>query len=173
VIALAAIGCAAVLGIVLARPGGGSRHPNIVASRPTASASQQPVGLSSLDSSPSTAGGPTGVAPTTSVPPESSSAADTARVTAIQMTATPADGYPEVQIYGTVTASGTGGVTYTVTVAGTSGSPRVSTVDESGQTSYALSQTIYLQSWCGGKSVTVTVSSGAVSRSASVPVSGC
>lgn len=172
VIGLAAIGCAAVLSIVLAGPGSGGGHPSTVASLPTTSASQQPVGLSSPGSGPSTDGGPTGVAPTASAPLESS-AADTARVTAIQMTATPAEGYPEVQIYGTITASGTGGLTYTVTVAGLSGSPQISTVDESGQTSYALSQTIYLQSWCGQKSVTVTVSSRGVSHSASVPVTGC
>jgi hypothetical protein len=89
------------------------------------------------------------------------------------MTATPGSGYPEVLIYGTLTTSGTGDVTYTVIVAGASGAPQTSTEDESGQTSYALSQTIYLQPWCGQKSVTVTVSSGAVAKSATVPVSGC
>lgn len=108
-----------------------------------------------------------------SPPAESAPAGDSSRVTGIQMTATAADGYPEVQIYGTITASGTGDVTYTVTVAGASGTPQATTDDESGQTSYALSQTLYLQPWCGQKSVTVTVSSGSVSRSASVPVSGC
>lgn len=174
IIGLGAIGCAAVLGIVVAGLGnGGSGQPATVASLPTASASQQPIGLSSLDPTPSTPAGGTGPEPTASAPPESSSPADTARVTAIEMTATPADGYPEVQIYGTVTASGTGGVTYTVTVAGSSGTPQVSSEDESGQTSYALSQTLYLQPWCGQKSVTVTVASGGVSRSASVPVTGC
>jgi hypothetical protein len=102
-----------------------------------------------------------------------SAPAKTAQITAIEMTATAADGYPEVQIFGTVTASGTGDVTYTVTVAGSSGEPQTSTDDESGQRSYALSKTIYLQPWCGLKSVTVTVASGSVSKSASVPVSGC
>jgi hypothetical protein len=179
VIGLGVIGCAAVLGIVVAgQGGGGSGHPSAVASLPTASASQQPVGLSSFDSTSSTATGPTDPAPTGSAPTgsasaESSAAGGTARVTAIKMTATPADGYPEVQIYGTITASGTGDLAYTVAVAGTSGAPQVSTEDESGQTSYALSQTIYLQPWCGQKSVTVTVSSGGVSSSASVPVTGC
>lgn len=184
VVGLGVLGCAAVLGIVLAGlGGGGSGHPSTVASLPTASASQQPVGLSSLDSGSSTAAGPTGLAPgasaptasapTGSAPGGSSAPGGASRVTAIEMTATPADGYPEVQIYGTVTASGTGDVTYTVAVAGRSGAPQVTTEDESGQTSYALSQTIYLQPWCGQRSVTVTVSSGGVSRSASVPVTGC
>lgn len=89
------------------------------------------------------------------------------------MTATAADSYPEVQVYGTITTSGTGDVTVTIAVSGASGSPQVTTEDESGQLSYALSQTIYLQQWCGQKSVTVTVSSGAISKSSPITVSGC
>lgn len=182
VIGLAAVGVAALVGIVVAVTGGG--HGGAVGLLPTAAASQAPVGLASTVASPPVLGtGPTGAtgvagasasaSSTVSPTSESAPAGRIARVTAIAMTATPASGYPEVQIFGIVTASGTGNVSYTVTVAGPSGAPQVSTEDESGQISYALSQTIYLQPWCGQKSVTVTVSSGAVTRSAVVPVAGC
>jgi len=190
VIGFAAVACAAVVGIIVTKPGGGD-HAGAGASLPTTTPSQQPVGLASsapsgspgTGSTTTTTGVPTTTASVAASSPSSTSAAstaggsgpagDTARVTAIEMTATAADGYPEVQIYGTVTASGTGDITYVVTVTGASGAPQVTTEDESGQTSYALSQTLYLQSWCGQKSVTVTVSSGGVSRSSTVPVAGC
>jgi hypothetical protein len=97
----------------------------------------------------------------------------TSSVTKIQMTTEPDQSYPEVLIYGTITTSGTGDVTVYVSVSGSSGAPQVTSSDDSGQTSYALSQTIYLSQWCGQGSVRLTVSSGSVSQSATVPVSGC
>lgn len=191
VIGLVVLGCAALVGIVVAGSGG-SGHAGTVASLPTVTATAMSpatapatAAATATAASVAAATSPFAAEPTVSAPsasvslpatspaPESTVAAGTVRVTAIQMTATPASGYPEVQIFGTITASGTGNIVYTVTVAGTSGAPQVSTEDESGQTSYALSQTVYLQPWCGQKSVTVTVASGAVSRSASVQVAGC
>ena len=85
----------------------------------------------------------------------------------------PQQGYPEVIVSGTITASGTGDVTVYITITGSSGQPQVTQIDDTGQTSYNLTQTIYLNQWCGESSVRLTVSSGAVSRSATVPISGC
>lgn len=89
------------------------------------------------------------------------------------MSPEPQQGYPEVIISGTITASGTDDVTINITITGNSGQPQVTQIDDSGQTSYNLTQTIYLNQWCGEKSVLLTVSSGAVSKSATIPVSGC
>jgi len=89
------------------------------------------------------------------------------------MSPEPQQGYPEVIVSGTITTSGTGDVTVTITVTGSSGQPQITQIDDSGQTSYNLTQTIYLNQWCGQSSVLLTVSSGSVSKSATVPVSGC
>jgi hypothetical protein len=173
---LAVLGCAAVAAIVIVGVGG--THNDNAGSGGSTADTQIPVGQGSTeDGNGSGDGTGFGASPGASgFTPSgtSTTSVSTAHVTAIQMTDTPATGYPEVQIYGTITASGTGDVTVTITTAGVSGdSPKTSTEDESGQTSYPLSQTIYLQQWCGQKSVTVTVSSGGVSSSVTVPVSGC
>ena len=90
------------------------------------------------------------------------------------MTTQPDQGFPGVLIYGNITADGTGDVTIHVVISGTSGQqPQDQPIDDSGQTTYALSQTRYLQPWCGQSSVRVTVYSGSVSQSATVPVTGC
>lgn len=179
---LIVVACAALAAIAIVGTSA-SHGASPTATAATASA-QPPTGFAGTATQAATATGATGTgtgaavgtgtAPTASSASSSAPAASTSHITAIQMTATAASGYPEVQIYGTITASGKGDVTYTVTIAGPSGaSPQASTEDESGQTSYALSRTLYLQPWCGQKSVTVTVSSGTVSSSTTVPVSGC
>lgn len=187
-IGLAVIGCCVIAGIVVAGTGGHHAAPaassTTAASQPSASlpdatptatsplptATTSPTAAASVPSSASTT--PTSAITSTSAT-TSPSTATTAHVTAIQMTAAAADDYPEVQLYGTITASGTGDVTVTITVAGASGAPQITTEDESGQLSYALSQTVYLQQWCGQKSVTITVASGSVSKSSTAAVSGC
>jgi hypothetical protein len=172
----AVVGCAIVAAIVIVGVGGGGSGN--AGSGSSTAATQIPVSLGG-----ETDAGTSGSASADVPSGGSTTPVSSAQVTAIQMSTTPSSDYPEVQIYGTITASGTGDVTVTVTIAGTSGTPgasggasaapQTSTEDESGQTSYALSQTLYLQRWCGQKSVTVTVSSGSVSSSAMVPVSGC
>lgn len=109
----------------------------------------------------------------TSSASSASGAGSSSRVTAIQIAPEPQQGYPEVIISGTITASGPGDITVDITITGASGQPQVTPIDDSGQTSYNLTQTIYLNQWCGQSSVRLTVSSGAVSQSATVPVSGC
>ena len=176
-IGLAVVGCAVVAGIAVAVSSRG--HHDTPASSATSSqaGASVPATGTTVTATTASTGAPSSPNPsTTPSTSPASSAASGAHVTGIQMTATPADGYPEVQVYGTITASGTGDVTVTITVTGTSdasGAPQTTSEDESGQTSYALSQTIYLQQWCGQKSVTVTVSSGGISKSAAVAVSGC
>lgn len=175
-VGLAVVGCAVVAGIAVAVSSGS--HHNTPASSATSSQAGASLPVTATASVTATStGAPSSSNPsTTPSTSPAASAASGAHVTGIQMTATPADGYPEVQVYGTITASGTGDVTVTITVTGAadaSGAPQTTTEDESGQTSYALSQTIYLQQWCGQKSVTVTVSSGGISKSAAVAVSGC
>lgn len=191
-IGLAAVGVVVVAGVVIAGTGGGH---NAGPAASSTTARSRPISSPSDTSQPTTTSVPTsastypsastststGTSDSSSASSSASTTASTdtsapsgaAHVTAIQMTATAADSYPEVQIYGNITASGTGDVTITFTVSGTSGSPQVTTEDESGQLSYALSRTIFLQQWCGQKSVTVTVSSGSVSKSSTVAVSGC
>lgn len=188
-IGLSAVGVIVIAGIVIAGTGGG-HNAGPTASTATAAQSQPVSGPSDTSQAtttyaPTSTSAPTGTSTSPSASSSASSSASapastdtsapssTAHVTAIQMTATAADSYPEVQVYGTITASGTGDVTVTIAVSGASGSPQVTTEDESGQLSYALSQTIYLQQWCGQKSVTVTVSSGAIVKSSPITVSGC
>ena len=176
---LIVVACAALAAIAIVGTSAG--HGASPTATAATSSAQPPTGIAGTATQPATPTGTgtgaaagTGTAPTASSASSSAPAATTSHITAIQMTATAASGYPEVQIYGTITASGKGDVTYTVTIAGPSGaSPQASTDNESGQTSYALSRTLYLQPWCGQKSVTVTVSSGSVSSSTTVPVSGC
>ena len=154
--------------------------PSATASTAGPSPTASPTGTATTSTSASASAPTTGAGATAS--PSASSVTSTSagsgggsssNVTAIQMTTEPDQSYPEVLIYGTITASGTGDITVNVTVSGSSGQPQVTPIDDSGQTSYALSRTIYLNQWCGQSSVRLTVSSGSVSQSATVPVSGC
>lgn len=125
---------------------------------PPASASAATTGASA--SAPDTSTSPTNVA-------------STSHVTSMQVTADPLAGNPpEVILSGTITASGTDDVIIAITVDGSVPSD-APPIDDSGQTSYNLTQTINLSQWCGRSSVVVKVSSGSVSKSLTVPVSGC
>lgn len=118
-------------------------------------------------------GGPSGSSSPAATSASSSAPTRTATVTGLQVTITPATGYPEVLVSGIVTASGTGQITVTVTRAGPGASTQSTSKTESGQRSYTISHTIYLNPWCGHGPVTVTVTAGTASKSATVPVSGC
>ena len=182
VIALAVVGCVVLIALILAAP-----HflSNDSSESPSASASTVVPAEPTTASAPATADTPTTSVPPTDTATGTSSAStgastasattggSSARVTAIQISPEPQQGYPEVIVSGTITTSGTGDVTVTLTVTGSSGQPQVTQIDESGQTSYNLTQTIYLNQWCGQSSVLLTVSSGSVSKSATVPISGC
>ena len=181
-IALAVVGCLVLIALVLAAPHFLSHDSNeatssttttTVPAAPTDTDTVPTSTSASTPTSPSSSAEPSSTNATTPSVPGSPSAVSTSRVTKIQMTTSPAQDYPEVLIYGTITTSGTGDVTVNITVSGSSGQPQVTPLDESGQTSYALSQTLYLKPWCGQNSVQVTVSSGNVSKSATVPLSGC
>jgi hypothetical protein len=83
---------------------------------------------------------------------------------------------PEVILTYSITASGTGDVLFDITVNGSIPTQLAATepIDESGQTTYPdLTQTIDLSPWCGHSSVAVKISSGTVSQSTTVPISGC
>ncbi len=152
-----------------------SPAPAGLASAPVASASV-PAGSGTGGSD--TGGSSTGGSSDSSSAPvptsaPSSASIRTAAVTGLQVTVTPASDYPEVQVYGTVTASGTGQITVTVTLAGPGAATQSTSETESGRDSYAISHTLYLNPWCGHGPVTVTVTAGADSKSTTVPVSGC
>ena len=154
--------------------------PSTTASTAAPSPSQSATPTATATTSATTSAAPPSSAPATS--PSASSVTSTSdggggstsSVTAIQLAPEPGQGYPEVLVEGTITTSGTGDVTIHVVISGTSGQqPQDQPIDDSGQTTYALSQTRYLQPWCGQSSVRVTVYSGSVSQSATVPVTGC
>ena len=179
-LALAIVSCLVLIALVLTLPhllsGNSSQAPAASATTtipaapttqvPTASATDSGTATSSTSSA--SAGAPTTAA--------STSSADNSTVTAIQINNTdPLSGNPpEVIVTYTVAASGTGDITINLTVTGGSGQPQTMQQTESDQTSYSdLTQTIDLSQWCGQSSVLLTVSSGAVSQSATVPISGC
>jgi len=182
VIALAVVGSIVLIALVLALPhflSNDSAQAPATASttalptaETTASATESASAPATTESATSTNTTPTSASPST-VAPGTSSASGT-RVTAIQMTPDVLPGNPpEVIVSGTVDTSGTGDVTVDITITGSSGQPQVTEVDESGQNSYNLTQTIYLSQWCGQSSVRLTVSSGTVSQSAPIAISGC
>lgn len=176
---LVVIGCVVLIALVLTLPhffssndastSASSSASTSAPAAPTTAATAAPTTPTSAPTSPtSTASISPTSAPTTAT---SSAVASTSHVTSIQITADPLSGNPpEVIISGTINASGTDDVYVNVTVDGITPSD-VSPIDDSGQTSYNLTQTINLSQWCGKSSVVVTVSSGAVSKSTTVPVS--
>jgi hypothetical protein len=183
-IALAVVGCIGLIALVLALPhflsNNSAETPAVAsttgfpATQTAASASESASAAVTTESatSTSTSTSSTSASPSTAAP--ATSGASGTRVTAIQMTPDVLPGNPpEVIVSGTVDTSGTGDVTVDITITGSSGQPQVTEVDESGRNSYNLTQTIYLSQWCGQSSVRLTVSSGTVSQSAPIAISGC
>jgi hypothetical protein len=183
VVALAVVCCLVLIALVLTLPhllsNDSAQTPAASSTTtfpvtPTTQPASTPTPTTSNTATTSTSAGasttPTSSASST---PSASGAGSSSHVTAIQIAPEPQQGYPEVIVSGTITASGTGDITVNITVTGSSGQPQVTPIDDSGQTSYDLTQTIYLNQWCGQSSVRLTVSSGTVSQSATVPVSGC
>ena len=184
IIALAIVACIVLIALVLALPhflsNDSAQTPTASATTtipatPTTAASAAQSASPTLTTSSTTLAtstpastSPSAAAPTTSV-------ASTSRVTGIQISPDVLDGDPpEVIVTANVNASGTGDVTIDFTITGSSGPTQVAETDESGQTSYDdLTQTINLSQWCGQSSVKLTVSSGAVSQSAPIAISGC
>lgn len=183
-LALAVVGCIVLIALVLALPhflSNNSAETPAIASTTAIPATQTAASATESASAPVTTEPATSTAtstPSTSASPSSAapatSGASGTRVTAIQMTPDVLPGNPpEVIVSGTINTSGTGDVTVDITITGSSGQPQVTEVDESGQNSYNLTQTIYLSQWCGQSSVRLTVSSGTVSQSAPIAISGC
>ena len=185
VIALAVVCCLVLIALVLTLPhllGGNSSQTPTASSTtttPVTPTTTQPTytptaaDSDTATTTPSSSAGTTTASPSTPAATTTSSAS-TSHATAIQITPDVLDGNPpEVIVSGTVTTSGTGDVPVYVTITGSSGQPQVTETDESGQTSYDLTQTINLSQWCGESSVRLTVSSGTVSKSATIPISGC
>lgn len=183
-LALAVVGCIVLIALVLALPhflsNNSAETPASAsttafpATQTAASATESASTAVTTESatSTSTSTSSTSASPSTATP--TTSGASGTRVTAIQMTPDVLPGNPpEVIVSGTVNTSGTGDVTVDITITGSSGHPQVTEVDESGQSSYNLTQTIYLSQWCGQSSVRLTVSSGTVSQSAPIAISGC
>jgi hypothetical protein len=183
-LALAVVGCIVLIALVLALPhflsNNSAETPASAsttafpATQTAASATESASTAVTTESatSTSTSTSSTSASPSTATP--TTSGASGTRVTAIQMTPDVLPGNPpEVIVSGTVNTSGTGDVTVDITITGSSGQPQVTEVDESGQSSYNLTQTIYLSQWCGQSSVRLTVSSGTVSQSAPIAISGC
>jgi hypothetical protein len=173
VIALAVAACIVLVAAVLLIPhfvgnNGNSAQTTSASTTNTAPApatTDSGSGTSTTTASTSASASP--AAPTTS-------SASSSQVTKIQFTPDVIDGSsPEVIVTGTITAAGTGDVTVDITVTGSSGQPQVTEIDDSGQTSYNLTQTVPLSQWCGQSSVKLTVSSGAVSQSTPIAISGC
>jgi hypothetical protein len=180
VLALAAVSCLVLIALILTLP---HLLSNNTAQTPTASSTTtvpatdtQPT---QFPTAPATSAPATGTSTAPTSPSTAASSTSTAgsgpssHVTAIQVAPEPQQGYPEVIVSGTINTSGTGDVTVNITVTGSSGQPQVTPIDDSGQTSYNLTQTVYLNQWCGQSSVLLTVSSGTVSKSFTIPISGC
>ena len=179
ILALAIVSCLVLIALVLTLPhllsGNSSQAPAASATTtiPAAPTTQVPTASATDSGTATTSTSASAGAPTTAA---STSSADNSTVTAIQINNTdPLSGNPpEVIVTYTVAASGTGDITINLTVTGGSGQPQTMQQTESDQTSYSdLTQTIDLSQWCGQSSVLLTVSSGGVSQSATVPISGC
>jgi hypothetical protein len=177
VLALAAVSCLVLIALILTLP---HLLSNNTAQTPTASSTttvpatdtqptQFPTAPATGTTTPTTSTSPSTAASSTST----AGSGPSSHVTAIQVAPEPQQGYPEVIVSGTINTSGTGDVTVNITVTGSSGQPQVTPIDDSGQTSYNLTQTVYLNQWCGQSSVLLTVSSGTVSKSFTIPISGC
>jgi hypothetical protein len=184
VLALAVVSCLVLIALVLTLP---HLLSNNTAQAPAASSTTTIPATDSqptqFPTAPATTAPATGTSTTTPTTPTSPSTAasptstagsgPSSHVTAIQVAPEPQQGYPEVIVSGTFNTSGTGDVTVNITVTGSSGQPQITPIDDSGQTSYNLTQTVYLNQWCGQSSVLLTVSSGTVSKSFTIPISGC
>jgi hypothetical protein len=157
--------------------------PTTTASTTAPTPIQSAAPTASATTSASTTAAPPSSAPATSPSASSvtsTSAGDggggsTSSVTAIQMTTQLlGESPPEVLVYGNITANGTGDIIVHVVISGPSGQqPEDEPIDDSGQTTYAYTENRPLSTWCGMGSVRITVSSGSVSHSATVPVSSC
>jgi hypothetical protein len=188
-VALVVVGCVLLIALILAAPhffGGNGSTDAPSASSSTASSAAPTTASSTPTTSPSVS---TSVTGSTSSPATSSSAAtgatptapassSSSRVTAIHITNSDSvpGNPPEVILTYAITASGTGDVLIDITVNGSIPTQLAPTepIDESGQTTYPdLTQTIDLSPWCGHSSVVVKISSGSVSQSTTVPISGC
>ena len=187
-IALAVVACIVLIALVLALPHflsndsaqtpTASATTTAIPTTPTAAASaaQSASATSTTESATTTATTSTSTAASASPSAvATTSSASTSNVTGIQISPDVVDGDPpEVIVTANVNASGIGDVAIYFTITGSSGQPQVVELDESGQTSYEdLTQQINLSQWCGQSSVKLTVSSGAVSQSAPIAISGC
>jgi hypothetical protein len=192
VLALAAVCCLVLIALVFTLPhllSGNSAQTSAASSATTVPATA-PTQLLTSPVAPTATDSATDTSPTTTSTPASAGApataastpaADDSSVTAIHFSnppdaepGIPPDTSPKVIVTVNVTASGTGDITITFAITGSSGQPQTVQQSESGDTSYSdVTQTIPLSQWCGQSSVRLTVSSGAVSQSTTVPVSGC
>jgi hypothetical protein len=188
-VALVVVGCVLLIALILAAPhffGGKGSADSPTASSSTATSAAPTTASSTPTAAPSVSTSVTGntSAPTTSTAvstsatPAAPASSSSSRVTAIKITnSDPVPGNPpEVILTYAVTASGTGDVLIDITVDGSIPTQLAATepIDESGQTTYPdLTQTIDLSPWCGQSSVVVKISSGSVSQSTTVPISGC
>lgn len=181
-IALAVVGCIVLIALVLALPhflSDNSAQSPAMASTTAVPTDGATASATESATAPATTGSATSTSTTLTSASSSTAAsattgASSARVTAIQISPDVLAGDPpEVIVSGTVSTSGTGDVTVDITITGNSGQPQVIEVDESGQNSYNLTRTINLSQWCGQSSVRLTVSSGTVSQSAPIAISGC
>ena len=177
VIALAVVGCIVLIALVLALPhllSNNSAQPPSASSTTALPATQTTASVAnSASSTPTTTFATASTSASAAAP--TTSAASTSHVTAIQISPDVLDGDPpEVIVTANANASGTGDITIDFTITGSSGPTQVAELDESGLTSYNdLTQTINLSQWCGQSSVKLTVSSGTVSQSATIAISGC
>ncbi|HET9172686.1 MAG TPA: hypothetical protein VFN97_24885 [Actinospica sp.] len=189
-VALVAAGCVVLVVLLLLLPhflsSGDSAEP--AASTSTSAAPAFTTTTAFPTAPPSTAASATATSTSSASPSASSGAsssagatstgpASTSRVTGIQITNTDniPGNPPEVILTYSVTTSGTGDALLYITVDGSVPTQLASMepIDESGQTTYSnLTQTIDLSQWCG-KTVTVAITAGSISKSVSVPVSGC
>jgi hypothetical protein len=189
VLALAAVCCLVLIALVLTLP---HLLSNNTAQTPTASSTTtipatetQPTQFPTAPATTAPATGTSTTTPTTPTSPSTSApttpastpAENNSTVTAIQINNVDdlQGNPPEAIVTYTISASGTGNVTVNIAITGSSGQPQiVQQVTESDETSYSdLTQTINLDQWCGQSSVRLTISSGTVSKSSTVAISGC
>jgi hypothetical protein len=180
--ALVVIGCLVLIALVLTLPRFFSGNSS--ANSPSAASSTTSPAIPTTPTSAPASTASTTTSATASPPPASASTSasssltnttsapvSTSHVTSMQITTDPLPGDPpEVILTGTINTSGTDDVIIDIAVNGTTPSD-APPIDDSGQTSYNLTQTINLSQWCGQRSVLVKVSSGSVSQSFTVPVS--
>jgi hypothetical protein len=187
ILALAAVSCLVLIALLLTLPHLLSNNPAQTPAAsstttvpatdtpptqfPTAPATTAPATGTGTATTPAS---PSAGAPTT---PASTPAENNSTVTAIQINNVDdlQGNPPEAIVTYTITASGTGDITIDISITGSSGQPQVvQQVPESDDTSYSdLTQTINLDQWCGQNSVRLTISSGTVSKSSTVAISGC